>query len=176
MTIKKPCLAVAALALAAAMPVAAGASTHHFWLAFISFDRMTDEEKVLGVYALTSPEEPRPSVYADIHGMLMIHCAEGVNAFFYLVDSEGYPVQFLPHGTEDWIEIRVRFDNETVQELTAYTLVGERTSLVFVSEPYMLSLAEGRSRVLIEVPSVEGSLYFDFILTGLHEAHRKTCG
>ena len=159
---------LAALAMVAAMPVAADD-----WTAMRLVDRMTDEEKVLGVYALTSPEEPRPSVYADIHGSLMIECRDRY-ALFQLIDTEGFVVDLLPPGMDH--EIRARFDNETVQELAAYTF-GERSLLVFNPDPDMLSLAEGRRRVLIEVPSVKGHyLYFDFSLTGLREAHRETCG
>ena len=160
---------LAALALAAAMPVAAAE-----WNAMRDLDRMTGDEKVLGVYALTIAEEPRPSVYDYIYGMLIILC-DGAASFQLWSDAADRIIEgFMPPGTEDLIDIRVRFDNETVQELSAYTF--GRTNLVFVSAD-MLSLAEGRRRLLIEVPSVEGDLYFDFDLGfTLHAAHRKHCG
>ena len=181
---------IAALALAAAMPVAADA-----WIAITSHDRMTGENEVLGVYAQTRPEEPRPSGYGNIYGMLIFDCTEGAVFFqildefknFEIEDRKSTTVEFLPRGTGDWIEIRARFDNEPVQWLSAYTF-GERNALTFVSAPElvgfngfdMLSLAEGRRRLLLEVPSVKGDLYFDFDLEGgddtLHEAYRKHCG
>ncbi len=160
---------LAALALAAAMPVAADD-----WSAWIVVDRFTGDEEMFAVYTVADPQKPRPSVYAGIVGSLNIHCSGGT-AFFRLDDPEGYMVEFLPHGTEDRIEISTRFDNETVQELSAYTS-GGRAILSFDRNLDMLSLAEGRRRVLMEVPSVKGSLYFDFSLTGLHEAHRENCG
>ena len=84
-------------------------------------------------------------------------------------------VEFLPHGTARWIEIPIQFDNEPVQGVDAYTS-GGRAILSFDKNFHMLSLAEGRRRLLVEVPSVKGPLYFDFGLTGLHEAHREHCG
>ena len=164
---------LAALALAAAMPVAADD-----WTAWITLDRLTGDETVVGVYTAARPDEPRPSLYADIEGLLIISCDSGV-AYFRLSDSEGSIVEFLPHGTADWIEIPIRFDNETVQELDTYTY-GERYLLAFGNtDTDMLSLAEGRRRLRIKVPSDKGFLYFDFGLTGftgLHEAYRETCG
>ena len=183
---------LAALALAAAMPVAADD-----WIAWRPIDRMTGEEEVFGVYAATRPEEPHPSVYADIEGLLIIECevrdfviahelyAGTVigSAYLRLIDSEGSVVEFmmLP-GPKDWYKIRARFDNETVLELPTFTVytnrrrgrqIRKRTSPMF---PNMLLWAEGRHQVRLEVPSVEGDLYFDFSLTGLHEAHRENCG
>ena len=165
---------LAAFALAAAMPVAADD-----WTAWTSLDRLTGDETVAGVYAAARPDKPRPSLYADIEGLLIISCLSGV-AYFRLSDSEGSIVEFLPHGTANWIEIPIRFDNETVQELDTYTY-GERTLLAigntyWETDTDMLSLAEGRRRLRIRVPSDKGPLYFDFGLIGLHEAHRETCG
>ena len=169
MAIKTTWLAGAALALAAAMPVAADD-----WIAWITIDRFTGDEKMFAVYTDADPQEPSPSVYADIVGSLNIHCSDGT-AFFRLDDPEGYMVEFLPHGTENWIEIPIQFDNETVERLSAYTS-GGRAILSFDKNFDMLSLSEGRSRLLLEVPSVKGPLYFDFVLTGLREAHREHCG
>ena len=159
---------LAALALAAAMPVAADD-----WIEWRSVDRMTGDEYVW-VYAYTHPEEPRPSVYAETEGILVIDC-EDREVWFRLNDLEGFLIEFLPHGTANWIEIPIQFDNETFQWLSAYTS-GERAILSFDLNFDLLSLAEGRRRLLIEVPSNKGDLYFDFNLTGLHEAHRKHCG
>lgn len=149
MTTNGTWLAGAALATAVAMPVAADD-----WSAWVQVDRMTGEEEVFGVYTATRLDKPRPSVYADIEGDMIISCDDRT-AWFRLSDSEGYLVEFMPHGTEDWLEIPARFDSEKVQELTAYNF-GERSLLVFDMDPDMLSLAEGRRRVMMEVPSVKG--------------------
>ena len=162
--------ALTLLALAAAMPVAADD-----WITFTKLDRMTGKEEVVGVYALTSPEEPRPSIFQNAEGQLLIAC-EDAHTIFTLADPDDHKnkmiTKFMPHGLEDWIEIRARFDDDPVQQLTA--MRGERSWLGFDMDPYMVTMAESR-RLLLEVPSVAGDLYFDFGLTGLHEAYRETC-
>ena len=159
---------LAALALAAAMPVAADD-----WTAWTHHDRLTDEVKVLGVFTATYPEDPLPkdSGYVSTQGLLSLFCDSRLSVFT-MRDSHGVDIEkFMPSGK--FLEIRSRFDNETVQELSAFT---DGTVIGFYPEYDMLSLAEGRRRLRIEVPSIKGDLYFDFGLTGLHEAYRETCG
>ncbi len=170
--------------ITAAIALATSTCAADAWSAWDWTDRMTGELEVRGAKsAVTRPDGYVPSRYEDIGGQLTIPC-DG-HAGFRFVDPEGYVGPLLLWSDEhdiDVFEIRVRFDGEDVTPLTVYTY--GRRSAYFLIDPNdnavgLLSLAEGRSRVLIEVPATDDlghfDFYFDFDLAGAHDAHREAC-
>ena len=180
----KHCLIAVAIAVAAST---SAASFEHVlaWELWVSEDRMTGEQEILGVKSFTKkPLDSLARPYQDTEGQLLIYCGGEAGFRFLEPGRPGYlrvGPELLEGDTHSYnvFPIRVRFDDEDVELLTVHTF--GKTAAFFEINPEhnksdLFSLAQDHLKVLLEVPTSEGDIYFLFGLVQLDQVYSKACG
>ena len=172
MTIKTVLLA----GTVALTPLAAQAE----WIEHVFIDRMTGEK----IYAaIVSPvvlaDEPRPSLFDTVGGVLWVHCPEIVTFVFGAMDQIDGPTFKIEFSDLDEVPVRVKA-NHLVVELQAKNFerrVGYVLGFAGVDAFELRSFILNARKLLLEIPTVEyGNLYFSFDLAGTRNLHDQVCG